>query len=253
MLFTRPPVRTRRHIPFYTDKSEAAFRLDPYEQYETMVVRQTHLHLTPGPYAYQPVLDWIWQQLPERAPLRLLDLGCGVGRLVGELAQHYPTAEAIGVDYSYQLLRRAREYWLTGQKIEVDMRQRGWPIQRITGRIVPNLQFLLAQAEDLPLAPDSIDIVVSTFALDRFADPARALRDMQRILRPGGRLLLVSPLNFQQATHWEAFHPLEQLAEHLRAHNWQLHHTQQLRVPEPLDAHDNQLIWQCAALAATRP
>lgn len=51
---------------------------------------------------------------------------------------------------------------------------------------------LLAQsAERLPLSDATIDTVVSTWTLCSIADPAMALREMKRVLRPGGRLLFV--------------------------------------------------------------
>jgi SAM-dependent methyltransferase len=48
---------------------------------------------------------------------------------------------------------------------------------------------LRAGAEELPLEPDSIDTVVSTMVLCTVPDPAAALDEIRRVLRPGGRLL----------------------------------------------------------------
>ncbi|MEJ2184877.1 MAG: methyltransferase domain-containing protein [Gemmatimonadota bacterium] len=52
---------------------------------------------------------------------------------------------------------------------------------------------LFALAYDTALAPDSIDTVLCTFVLEHLEDPARALAEMRRILKPGGTLILSAP------------------------------------------------------------
>ena len=49
---------------------------------------------------------------------------------------------------------------------------------------------LRAPAEDLPFEDDSFDVAVSTLVLCAVDDQPRALRELRRVLRPGGRLLL---------------------------------------------------------------
>ena len=53
------------------------------------------------------------------------------------------------------------------------------------------LQVLDARAEALPLADGSVDTAVSTFVLCTVADPAAAIAELRRVLRPDGRLLLL--------------------------------------------------------------
>lgn len=64
---------------------------------------------------------------------------------------------------------------------------------RMTGRKMEAAPFpveLVAQpAESLPLADQSIDTVVTTFTICSIGEPLQALREMRRVLRPGGRLL----------------------------------------------------------------
>lgn len=58
-------------------------------------------------------------------------------------------------------------------------------------RAAPKLLLIRAEAERLPLAAAAFDTVVMTWTLCTVADPAAALAELKRVLRPGGRLLFV--------------------------------------------------------------
>jgi ubiquinone/menaquinone biosynthesis C-methylase UbiE len=67
-------------------------------------------------------------------------------------------------------------------------------IRRLQKRIHehrPDAKLLRAPAEDLPFNDDSFDTVVSTLVLCTVDDQPRALREIRRVLRPGGRLLFI--------------------------------------------------------------
>ena len=67
-------------------------------------------------------------------------------------------------------------------------------VKRLEGHIAarrPDARLLRAPAEDLPFADDSFDTVVSTLVLCTVDDQPRALRELRRVLRPGGRLLFI--------------------------------------------------------------
>ncbi len=240
--FSRPSVRVRRGIPFYVAKSEAAFRSDPYEQYDPMVVRQTGLHLVEkwwSAYPFREVLDWCLAQVPVTASGHVLEIGCGVGRYIGEVARARPGWSCVGLDYSYQLLRQADRYWCREESIEVDGRDRGFTVARLPGLQLPNVQFALADAADLPLHATSMDWAVATFVFDRLADPAAALGELSRVLRPTGRLLLILPYNFQRAAHWTQFYPPARFAQWLSEAGWQIVEQRSFPIVEPLDVHGN--------------
>lgn len=66
--------------------------------------------------------------------------------------------------------------------------------RRLQKRIVesrPDAKLLRGPAEDLPFNDDSFDTVVSTLVLCTVDDQPRALRELRRVLRPGGRLLFI--------------------------------------------------------------
>lgn len=100
---------------------------------------------------------------------RILDLGCGAGTTtlaVGEAVG--PNGHATGVDISPDLIGEARRRAAT----------------------IPNVDFLLADAETHPFAPDSFDALVSRHGCMFFADTAAAFANIRRGLRGGGRIAL---------------------------------------------------------------
>jgi ubiquinone/menaquinone biosynthesis C-methylase UbiE len=67
-------------------------------------------------------------------------------------------------------------------------------LRRLEGNVRarrPDAKVLRAPAEDLPFDDDSFDVAVSTLVLCGVDDQPRALRELRRVLRPGGRLLLI--------------------------------------------------------------
>lgn len=95
---------------------------------------------------------------------RLLNLACGPGTVASEARRR--GAEVTGLDLSRAMLLRARA--------EVPG-ARGWVIGR---------------SERLPIRDGGFEALVSNFGLLHFADPARAISEASRVLRPGGRAAL---------------------------------------------------------------
>jgi SAM-dependent methyltransferase/DNA-binding transcriptional ArsR family regulator len=95
------------------------------------------------------------------------DLGCGTGVFTAALAPF--VTSVIGVDASAEMLASART--------------------RLTGQ--PNVTFAQGSLESLPLDSESLDLSTLMLVLHHVAEPALALREVQRVLRPGGKLLLV--------------------------------------------------------------
>ncbi len=95
------------------------------------------------------------------------DLGCGTGALAAELAGR--VRRVLAVDQSAEMLRAARKR-----------------LARL-----PNVEIHEARLEALPLADASCDAAVAVLVLSYLREPTSALREAARILRPGGRLVVV--------------------------------------------------------------
>jgi malonyl-CoA O-methyltransferase len=102
---------------------------------------------------------------PEWSPRRILDVGCGPGVALAPLAQRFPDAEIVALDLALPMLQLAAA---------------GAPA---------SARFVCADAQALPLADASVDLVHSSLCLQWCDDPGLALAEFARVLRPGGVLL----------------------------------------------------------------
>jgi ubiquinone/menaquinone biosynthesis C-methylase UbiE len=99
---------------------------------------------------------------------RVLDVACGPGLVALALAE--AAGHVTGLDLTPAMLDKAREL----------QRQRG----------LANLSWDLGRADALPYADGSFDAVVTRFSFHHLTDPARALAEMVRACRPGGRVVV---------------------------------------------------------------
>lgn len=118
-------------------------------------------------------------------PARVLDAGCGTGYGLAHLRTRYPAAELCALDIAPAMLAAARKR----------LPQPGWT-QRALQRLTPNASALThtlcADMERLPLAPDSVDLIWSSLALQWAHDLEAAFRGFHRVLAPGGLLMFAS-------------------------------------------------------------
>ncbi|MTB50601.1 class I SAM-dependent methyltransferase [Lewinella sp. W8] len=250
------PISWRRDIPLYYNKTAAEYRADVYERYDELVSRQMALHLTDelrGDYPFQPVLDYVLRQLPDQDRAALTDVGCSLGRIAAEIAQRKPGWDVYGLDFSYQMLRHAHDYWKKGVTLTPHLARYGWENPSLSGPQVTNLHFALASGQDLPFADETLDVVINTFLLDRLPNPARGLAEWRRVLRPGGKLIMVTPLNFLSPDGWRNWNPPVKLLEHLLQQGWTLEDwVDPLEVREPMDERGNAVVWQTVAGVFTK-
>jgi ubiquinone/menaquinone biosynthesis C-methylase UbiE len=101
-------------------------------------------------------------------PRRILDVGCGTGYLLRQLAARVPAAvELAGVDAAAAMIGVARTAAHDGR-----------------------LHFSAGVAEQLPWPAETFDLVVSTTSFDHWADQQAGLTECARVLAPGGHLVL---------------------------------------------------------------
>lgn len=120
-------------------------------------------------------------------PREILDLATGSGDVAFALARALPDAARItGMDFCQPMLDQAetKKAHLGAVRYQ-------------------NVRFQQGDGLALPVADESIDAVTIAFGLRNLADRARGLREMRRVLRPGGSLFV---LEFSQPDRW--FRPL---------------------------------------------
>lgn len=242
-------VLNRKGIPFFYQKTSLEFQQDVYERYHEMVVRQSALHLADeiwGKYPFQSVLDFAEMHYSNKDISNIVEIGCSVGRWISALAKAYSNATCWGIDYSYQMLKRANEFWVEGKEIEINLTNKGFFRKSIVGEELNNLQFGLAKAENLPFGECTQDLVLNSFLIDRLENPKKGLEEMYRILKPNGKLIVVTPLNFNKAEHWKTYFPVDKLATILKEIGFKvLDWKEDILIEEPLDFRGNMVCWKC--------
>lgn len=245
-------IRHRNNIPLYYDKSSEEFRQDAYERYDPMVIKQSMIHLCDAlwdGYSMQKVKDFMVRNWPKQNPENILEIGCGVGRLIGDIAMENPASICWGIDYSYQMLKRAKEVWLDNGEVEIDLSRFGFgEDHKIRSNRLSNLNFGLAKCELLPFEDGSQDLVYTSFLLDRLSDPIQGLKEMKRVLRSDGKLIVVSPLNFNTSENWDRFYPTIKLRKEMENIGLEiLDWKDEVVIEEPLDRRGNVINWKCLA------
>jgi len=95
------------------------------------------------------------------SPSTILDVGCGTGRLLRAISKIWPDAQLTGVDLSEPMITIAR-------------------------KLAPLYRFHISPAEKLPLQDQSYDLVVSSLTLHHWNDAAMGIKEIVRVLKPGG-------------------------------------------------------------------
>lgn len=116
--------------------------------------------------------DTLWRarsakRLCVRRGERVLDLCCGTGELTRELARQTPEAQVIGADFSPKML---------------DIARRDSP---------SSIRYIEADALDLPFQNDEFDALSVAFGARNFENTRAGLREMNRVLQPNGRVLVL--------------------------------------------------------------
>lgn len=129
----------------------------------------------PGYFAANKA-DYVERHLRQAkvAPSAILDFGCGVGGLLGQLASRFPQAALHGVDVSEESVAMAREAH-------------------------PAVSFGVIEGDSIPLADASVDVAIAACVFHHIAVAERAgwARALRRVLKPGGTLFVFehNPLN----------------------------------------------------------
>jgi ubiquinone/menaquinone biosynthesis C-methylase UbiE len=108
---------------------------------------------------------------PLRSIQRVLDVGCGTGTLMQEIHNATRDVWSVGVDVALPMLQVAARKLGSGNLL------------------------VAADVQVLPFRPKSFDLVISTSSFHYWSNPIGALREIRRLLRPGGRLVITDWCN----------------------------------------------------------
>lgn len=120
------------------------------------------------PLVFAPYAKLVAERAAELRPQRILETAAGTGVVTQELHRALPEAEIIATDLNAPMLEQAA--------------------RRIS---TSNVRFQPADAQALPFNDNSFDLVVCQFGVMFFPDKVRANSEARRVLRDGGRYMLV--------------------------------------------------------------
>ena len=100
----------------------------------------------------------------------LIDIGCGPGFLTAHVNRKFPEVKVSGLDISESALKKA------GQTFPLEF--------------YPGLEFIQADAQQLPCADNSIDFFISSLSLHHWPDAHQVFQEIYRTLKPGGQFLI---------------------------------------------------------------
>ncbi len=103
----------------------------------------------------------------------VVDVACGTGDLSFEFAKKMGRGVVIGIDYTFEMLPLASGKQASRRPAAVRM------------------QWIHGDGQALPLADECADVVSIAFGIRNVADPSRALGEFFRVLKPGGRLVIL--------------------------------------------------------------
>jgi ubiquinone/menaquinone biosynthesis C-methylase UbiE len=129
--------------------------------------------------------------LGEASRGRLLDVACGPGVVTAALGPN--AASVVAFDATEPMLAKAKA--------------------RCAAAGLTNVDFQSGDAENLPFAEAQFDGVVTRAAVHHFADPRRAITEMFRVLRPGGRAVIVDVISSEEANESKLHNAIERLRD----------------------------------------
>ena len=132
----------------------------------------------------------LYEEEGDAAPRAAVEasLGCGVPTAVADLHEG-ETVLDLGSGAGADVLISARRVGATGKAIGLDMTDEMLDLARANAAEegVANVDFVKGYIEDIPLPDAAVDVVISNCVINLSADKGKVLREVARVLRPGGR------------------------------------------------------------------
>ncbi len=142
-------------------------------------------------------LDYLLRALAYKNPKKVLEVGCGAGKFIFALADHFPDTEFTGIDISHQAISKAQAFNKESR-----------------------IRFSVADAAEMNFKSDSFDAVILLDVLEHVHNPHKVVHDCTIFLRTGGVLHTFIPCE-AHSVYWlseklAGFHTKEKTAGHIQ-------------------------------------
>lgn len=120
-------------------------------------------------YRNEEIIKTFLELIPKNKKLKILDVGCGTGEYtIAEFGKVLKGCTFHGLDFSKGMIKEAK-------------------------RLLPKSYFKVGDAHNLPYKNNSFDLVVSRQALEHFIGPQKVVREMARVTKKGGKVIISTP------------------------------------------------------------
>lgn len=150
----------------------------------------------------------------QQKDIRVIDMACGLGRCVADIAIHLPDALIVGFDYSLQMIKYARDILLVDGPFTLDLRKFGFGTPSMSRFNLRNVFLAQADASKPPLrafsenTPFGFDIVINSMLIDRIErheGVEESIKHTISILKTGGTLIFTCPFNWVTEESWSTY------------------------------------------------
>ena len=118
------------------------------------------------------------------------------------------------------------------------------PDRVVWRRLLAMMWLCLADAQDLPLKNDSADLLMHYFPFDRVSNPEVIIKEISRVLRPGGVCICATPFNFSSLDNRNLYGDPQKLNGLFRQFDMlPVSSVVVMPVEEPLDIAGNKIVW----------
>lgn len=188
---------------------------------------------------YRTISDLATTVLDKEGKHQILDVGCGVGRTASDCARNYPNSKIVAIDSAPLMIEYAKKIVVSKIRTKFNLSRIGFPDLYLEGFGLENIVFQESNLEQFYADNKDMrfDLITSVNFIDRVIDLDGTLKILYSLLNEGGNCILSSPLNFQDASHWDNYGSADKMKKALVKVGFKVDHSvDNLIYQEILDA-----------------
>lgn len=158
---------------------------------------------------YRTINEIGFSAFPKDAHLKILDVGCGVGRTASDYGRYFSFATISAIDNAPLMIKTAKE--IVNQRdvdLTFDLKPFGFQCLNFKSFGLSNVHFDQKSLEEYctDQRPNTFDIILAVNFLDRSTKIEDDIKRMRSLLKQGGVTIISTPLNFLKADYWQKYH-----------------------------------------------